>query len=130
MPTATPTFSPASNWNQLSNKCGTSACSITNGGCTITLSDDFARGSYSGEIFFNGKAITIWGQGKVLDASGGGRFFKGDSAGSFLELHDAVLQNGDAGNVSGWSASRHAVLELFWEPSVTFRSNSWRATCN
>jgi hypothetical protein len=101
MPTATPTFVPASNWNQLSNKCGTSACSIANGGCTIILSDDFAMGSYSVEIDFSGKAITIWGQGNTLNASGGGRFFKGDSAGSFLELHDAVLQNGDATDVSG-----------------------------
>ena len=130
MPTATPTFSPASNWNQLSNKCGTSACSIANGGCTITLSDDFAMGSYSGEISFSGKAITIWGQGKVLDASGGGRFFNGVGAGSFLELHNAVLQNGAAGNVSGWSASCHAVVELFYEPSLTFCSNSWRGKCN
>jgi hypothetical protein len=94
-------LSPASNWNQISNKCGTSACSIANGGCTITLSDDFAMGSYSGEIDFSGKAITIWGQGKVLDASGGGRFFNGGGAGSFLELHDAVLQNGGAADVSG-----------------------------
>jgi hypothetical protein len=94
MPTATPTLSPASNWNQLSNKCETSACSIANGGCTITLSDDFAMGSYSGEIGFSGKAITIWGQEKVLDASGGGRFFIGEGAGSLLELHDAILQNG------------------------------------
>ena len=116
MPTATPTFSPASNWNQLSNKCGTSACNTANGGCTITLSEDFVMGSYSGEIDFSGKAITIWGQEKVLDAAGGGHFFYGDSADSFLELHDAVLQNGDAADVSGWNASRHAVLELFWEP--------------
>ena len=57
-------------------------------------------GSYSGEISFSGKAITIWGQGKVLDASEGGRFFNGGGAGSFLELHDAVLQNGDAEKVS------------------------------
>jgi hypothetical protein len=112
MPTATPTFGPASNWNQLSNNCETSACSIANGGCTITLSDDFVMGSYSGEISFSGKVITIWGQGKVLDALGGGRFFVGEGAGSFLELHDAVLQNGGdtaatgaAANVSGWSAS-------------------------
>jgi hypothetical protein len=58
-------------------------------------------GSYSGEIDFGGKAITIWGQGKFLDAAGGGRFFSGNGAGSFLELHDAVLQNGDAADVSG-----------------------------
>ena len=81
-------------------------------------------GSYSAKIDFSGKAITIWGQGNVLDASGGGRLFQGVGAGSFLELHDAVLQNGNAVNVSGWSASRHCVLELFWEPPLTFRSNS------
>jgi hypothetical protein len=122
MPTAKPTFSSASNWNQLSNKCGTSACSIANGGCTIALSDDFAMGSYSGrgEIEFSGKAITIWGQGKVLDASGGGRFFIGEGAGSFLELHDAVLQNGNAAGVSGWSASHHAVLSIFPDFSLLF----------
>jgi hypothetical protein len=32
----------------------------------------------------------------VLDAQDSGRFFKGEGAGSFLELHDAVLQNGQA----------------------------------
>jgi hypothetical protein len=120
MPTATPTFSPASNWNQLSNKCGTSACNTANGGCTITLGNDFVMGSYSGEIEFSGKAITIWGQGKVLDASGAGRFFIGEGAGSFLELHDAVLQNGDAADVSEWSASRHAVLSIFPDFSLQF----------
>jgi hypothetical protein len=31
----------------------------------------------------------------VLDALGGGQFFVGEGADSFLELHDAVLQNGD-----------------------------------
>jgi hypothetical protein len=119
-PTAAPTMGPPSNWNQLSSLCGSSACSIANGGCTITLSDDFAMGSYSGEIDFSGKAITIWGQGKVLDASGGGRFFIGDGAGSFLELHDAVLQNGDAVTVSGWSASHRAVLSIFPDVSLQF----------
>ena len=136
IPTPSPTDRPTadinniSNWAELEATCSDSACDTANGGCTIILSGNFVMGSYSGEISFSGKAITIWGQGKALDASGGGRFFKGDSAGSFLELHDAVLQNGDAENVSGWSASRHAVLELFWEPSLTFRSNSRRATCN
>jgi hypothetical protein len=112
MPTATPTFSPASNWNQLSNKCGTSACNTANGGCTITLSDDFIMGSYTytgagqgdSGIDFSGKAITIWGQEKVLDAAEGGRFFKGNGAGSFLELHNAVLQNGHPGNYDGGGA--------------------------
>jgi hypothetical protein len=95
MPAATPTDSPASNWNQnqLSNKCETSACIIANGGCTAILSEDFViMGSYSGEINFSGKAITIWGTGKKgLDALGGGKFFVGEGAGSFLELHNTVL---------------------------------------
>jgi hypothetical protein len=60
-------------------------------------------GSYSGygEISFSSKDITLWGQGKVLDAFWGGRFFDGSGAGSFLELHNVVLQNGQSGSVSG-----------------------------
>jgi hypothetical protein len=112
-PTPALTFGLTSSWNQLSNNCGTSACDTANGGCTITLSDDFVMGSYIGETSFSGKTIVIWGQGRVLDALGGGRFFVSESVGSFLELHDAVLQNGDGENVSGRSASRHAVVELF-----------------
>jgi hypothetical protein len=88
--------------------CKQRMCNTANGGCTIILSGNFAMGSYSGEISFSGKAITLWGQGKVLDAAhtmldaaGGGRFFISESAGSFLELHDALLQNGYAVNVSG-----------------------------
>jgi hypothetical protein len=99
--TPTSTFSPASNWNQLSNKCGTSACNTANGGCDIILSGNFVMGSYTGEISFSGKAITLWGQEKVLDAAGGGRFFSGVGAGSFLELQDAILQNGLAFDVCG-----------------------------
>jgi hypothetical protein len=58
-------------------------------------------GLYTSEINFRGKNVTIWGQGKVLDASRAGRFFKVNGACSFLELHDAVLQNGfHANNVS------------------------------
>jgi predicted outer membrane repeat protein len=108
-PTAAPTFSHPTNWADLKATCSESACDTANGGCSITLSEDFAMGSYSGEIEFSGKAITIWGQGKVLDASGLGRLFKGEhltpmkhglghrlsntNGESFLELHDAVLQN-------------------------------------
>jgi hypothetical protein len=92
-PTAAPTLSPASSWNQLKNKCGISACDTTNGGCTIVLSDTFVIGSYTNEISFSGKTITLWGQGKILDAGASGRFFKGEGAGSFLEVHDVVLQN-------------------------------------
>jgi hypothetical protein len=87
---------PPANWNQLKNRCANSACNTANGGCTIALSDNFVMGSYTSEIDFSGKTLNIWGQGKVLDASGGGRVFIGQSAGSFLELHDAVLQNGYA----------------------------------
>jgi hypothetical protein len=118
-----------SNWNAARSRSANSACDTANGGCTITLSEDFVMGSYSGKIEFSGKAITFWGQGNVLDASGGGRLFQGVGAGSFLELHDAVLQNGNAVNVSGWSASRHCVLELLWEPPLTFRSNSCYLCC-
>jgi hypothetical protein len=93
-PTLAPTFGLPTNWADLKATCFNSDCDTTNGRCTITLSDDFVMGSYSGETSFSGKNITIWGQGKVLDASGGGRFFNGDGAGSLLELHDAILQNG------------------------------------
>jgi hypothetical protein len=91
-------MNPPSNWNQLKSRCANSACNTANGGCTIILSGNFVMGSYTGEISFSGKAITLWGQEKVLDAAGGGRFFWGDGAGSFLELHDAILQNGQAAN--------------------------------
>jgi hypothetical protein len=89
-------MNPPSNWNQLVSRCADSACNIANGGCTIVLSGNFVMGTYNYEISFSGKAITIWGQEKVLDAAGEGRFFSGGGAGSFLELHDAVLQNGES----------------------------------
>jgi hypothetical protein len=108
-PTATPTAFP--NWNQLKNRCATSACNT--GGCTIVLRDDFVMGSYSGEISFSGKTISIWGQGTVLDASGGGRFFNGNGVDSLLELHDVVLQNGQADAVSGRVLVVATVFQLF-----------------
>jgi hypothetical protein len=89
-----PTLTPPSNWEQLKIRCGSSSCDMANGGCTIVLSDDFIMGSYASEISFSGRMITLWGQGKVLDASGSGQFFKGIDGDSLLELHDAVLQNG------------------------------------
>jgi hypothetical protein len=62
----------------------------------------FVMGSYSSEMAFSGKVITIWGQEKVLSkGTFVGRFFSGQSAGSFLELHDVVLQNGQTASVSG-----------------------------
>jgi predicted outer membrane repeat protein len=51
-------------------------------------------GSYTSQIDFSGRTITIWGQEKVLDASEGGRFFTGQGGSSLLELHDVVLQYG------------------------------------
>jgi hypothetical protein len=91
------------NWAELKATCSDSACDTANGGCTIILSGNFVMGSYTGEISFSGKAITLWGQEKVLDSAGGGRFFSADGAGSFLELHDVVLQNGSgqSSSVSG-----------------------------
>jgi hypothetical protein len=99
--TPAPTASP--HWAELKSQCESSACDTVNGGCIIILSDDFVMdvGSYSSKISFSSKNITLWGKGKVLDASGGGRIFEGEGAGSFLELHDAVLQNGEANGVSG-----------------------------
>jgi hypothetical protein len=69
---------------------------MSNGGCNIVLSDDFIMGSYTSEISFSGRMVTLWGQGKVLDASGIGQFFKGTYGDSLLEVHDAVLQSGSA----------------------------------
>jgi hypothetical protein len=56
------------------------------------------------------QVVTGWGQGKVLDAAGGGWIFTSPreegitiwGASPFLELHDAVLQNGLAERVSEW----------------------------
>jgi hypothetical protein len=103
---------PLSNWDQLKTQCESSACNIANG-CTIVLSEGFNMGSFTGEICFNLKDITVWGQGGVLDALGGERFFKGSGAGSSLKLHDVVLQNGGSDNVS----SRDPYVEIHDSPS-------------
>jgi hypothetical protein len=100
VPTSVPTPAPTINinnilnWADLKATCSDSACDTANGGCTITLSDGFDMGLYTSEISFSGKTITIWGKGKVLDASEGGRLFNGNGAVALLELHDAILQNG------------------------------------
>jgi predicted outer membrane repeat protein len=96
-------------------------------------------GSYTGEISFSGKTITLWGQEKVLDAAGGGRFFSGGSlleecwfvagaarcAGSLLELHDVVLQNGQSSSggaiISGSLDAYGANVEIY---DSTFESNT------
>jgi hypothetical protein len=112
-PTPTPTVGLPTNWADLKAICSASACDTANGGCTIILSGNFVMGSYTSEICFSGKAITLWGQEKALDAAGGGRFFYGDGAGSLLELHDVVLQNGHSGSVSGRVLVVATVVELF-----------------
>ena len=67
---------------------------------TIHLSADFNMGTYSKEIDFSGKVLVIWGDGATLDAAQRGRFFNGDgskhSGKTSLELHDLVMQNGNA----------------------------------
>jgi hypothetical protein len=115
LPTAAPTFDINNilNWADLKAACSHSACDTATGGCIIPLSDDFVMmRSYTSEIDFSGKTITIWGQETVLDASGGGRFFSGEGAGSFLELHDVVLQNGQSSSVSGRVLVCEAVLRF------------------
>jgi predicted outer membrane repeat protein len=90
-------------------------------------------GSYTGEISFNSKMITVWGQGKVLDALGGGRFFTG-SAGSWyeissLKLHQVVLQNGYVNGVASglreggaiYAEGGHIVVEIH---DSTFKNNT------
>jgi hypothetical protein len=100
------------NWNQLKSRCAKSACNTANGGCTIILRGDFLMGSYTGEIDFSGKTITIWGQEKVLDASLGGRFFYGQGGGLLLELHDVVLQNGQVSGDGGALLLGNANVEI------------------
>jgi predicted outer membrane repeat protein len=144
VPTAVLPLSPASNWQQLKNKCESSACDTANGGCTIALSNDFAMGLYTAEIVFTAKTLTIWGQGRTLDASGdsfcleGGRFFFGNANGladSSLVLHDVVLKNGCTSQLSNggaiWATGANAKPSLQKGPDVdveihdsTFQSNT------
>jgi hypothetical protein len=83
-------------------------------------------GSYTGEIDFSNKYITIWGQGgTLLDAAGGGRFFSGSGAGSWLVLHGVVLQNGAADSTTvslGITFHTHYLLALserFWPKELS-----------
>jgi hypothetical protein len=124
-PTSEPTMDPISNWLLLKIRCANSACDTANGGCTITLSDDFVMGLYSGQIEFSGKAITIWGQEKVLDAGRGGQIFNGYGADSFLELHDAVLQNGSVGAI----VAAYANVEIHGTTFLNNTSDMWDSRC-
>ena len=77
---------------------------------TIHLSPDFEMGDYTKEIHFGGKVLVIWGNNVILDAQQKGRFFSStvgpnddDDHGpgtTSLELHDLVMQNGQAADVS------------------------------
>ena len=81
---------------------------------TYFLSEHFKMGDFAKEIHFGGKQLVIWGNNATLDARQKDRFFSstagpGDDddhepAGkTSLELHDLVMQNGNAGRyVSGF----------------------------
>ena len=111
----TPPPSPAiGTWAELESACQKSG--------TYTLSSTFKMGSYTKEIHFGGKKLVIWGKNATLDAAKKGRFFSStlgpnndddDHAipDTSLELHDLVLQNGDAEYVSV------KILDLFSELS-------------
>eukprot|EP00935_MAST-01C_sp_MAST-1C-sp1_P002392 g2392.t1 len=76
-------------------------------------------GDYTKEIHFGGKRLVIWGNNATLDARKKGRFFSSDNdeddgghAGgktSLLELHDLVMQNGEAD--SGWTYVTHLLVD-------------------
>ena len=74
-------------------------------------------GSYTNEINFGGKQLVIWGNNATLDAAQKGQFFSSDSGDDHattitsLELHDLVLQNGNA-NFGALSKLGIGYLEL------------------
>jgi hypothetical protein len=112
----------ATGFTQLENQRGSSACDTDNGGCTITLSDDFVMGSILYVISFSGKTIAIWGQGKVLTGAGEGRFIYGYGADSFLELHDVVLENWYSSDTGGAiRVDNEGTVEIY---DVTLRFNA------
>jgi hypothetical protein len=68
----------------------TQACCVCGGGSVV------AR-----EILVSaGKTCVIQGNGKILDAGGGGRIFKVTGTGSSLQVHNLALINGAASGVS------------------------------
>ena len=100
-PTPTPSPSPGiGSWAELGSVCQKSG--------TYTLKKNFKMGSYTNEINFGGKQLVIWGNNATLDAAQKGRIFSSDSGDDHattttitsLELHDLVLQNGNAAFVS------------------------------
>jgi predicted outer membrane repeat protein len=65
----------------------TQACCACGGGSVV-------GDSYPGEISVSDKTCVIHGNGKTLDAGGGGRIFKVTGTGSSLEVHNLALING------------------------------------
>ena len=55
-----------SSWAEMKSACD----SMTSG--TVTLSDDFGEGGYTGQIDFSGKQLVIIGNDKTLDAGENG----------------------------------------------------------
>ena len=93
-------------WKELVSAAAASPISAT-----IRLSVSFVMGDFTNAIHFGGKQLVIWGNNATLDARKRGRFFSSsvgpndnhdhEPAGkTSLELHDLVLQNGNAEFVS------------------------------
>jgi hypothetical protein len=97
-------------WASLANAAATSG--------TYTLAPSFSMSGYSGGNglqLASGVAVTVLGQGAVLDASSKGRFFT-IAQGASLTLKDLTLQNGEA--VSG-RRSVHAALAFAARATLT-----------
>jgi hypothetical protein len=82
-------------WGDLKIKC-------EEGGAIVSLAVSFPTvGSYPGEILVSaGKTCVIQGNGKTLDAGGGGPIFKVSDTGSSLQVHNLALINGAASDLS------------------------------
>jgi hypothetical protein len=82
-------------WGDLKTQCEA-------GGAVVSLAVSFPVDSYPGEISVSAgnKTCVIQGNGKTLDAGGGGRIFKVTGTGSSLQLHNLSLINGAMSGVS------------------------------
>ena len=97
-------------WEELASAAATASPSAT-----IHLSVSFVMGDFTKEIHFGGKQLVIWGKNATLDAQKKGRFFSShvgpndddahEPAGkTSLELHDLVMQNGQANSEVSFSS--------------------------
>jgi hypothetical protein len=74
-------------WTELKTQCGL-------GGVEVSTAHSLPVDSYPGEILIRaGKTCVIHGNGKTLDAGGGGRIFSasGTGPGSSLQVHNLAL---------------------------------------